>query len=104
MIENYCNTCPSGIRGLCCHYSMYDGIEHVITDKCPYLTKAGRCSIYDKRFDKNPKCLTVDKALRTGALPEECAYVKNSDIIPDKPYKKRVIKNEYKKRRFNKNP
>lgn len=85
--KNYCNTCPTGIRGICCYISYYDGTIHLAKKPCPYLNKAGRCKIYKKRFTINKRCLTVEKALLASALPKECQYVKESDIIPVRPNK-----------------
>lgn len=85
---NYCNTCPTGLRGLCCWHSLYDGTEHFIIYPCEYLSlKTNRCKIYKKRFKINPECYTVLKALTTGALPKECPYVIESDIVPKIPNK-----------------
>ena len=93
---NYCNTCPSSIRGLCCYYSYFDGVENFITHPCKYLSKkTGRCTIYKKRFKINPLCLIMEKALKEGQLPELCMYVQKSEIIPIRPWKT-INKNKVK--------
>jgi len=74
---NYCNQCPSSLRGMCCWFSIYDGVDNFIVRPCPYLSKkTRRCTIYKKRFEINPRCLTLKKGLERGAFPKECAYVK----------------------------
>lgn len=101
--NNYCNTCPTGLRGVCCWHSYFDGTTNWAIEPCPYLNKAGRCKIYKNRFIINKRCLTVDKALTEGALPKECPYVKESVIIPVRPnkiLKKEMIKYGVQKRRF----
>lgn len=75
--KNYCNTCPSKIRGLCCYHkkNIIEGTNEVIySNPCQYLNKAGRCKVYKKRFEINPSCLDIDKAVRFIALPEGCKY------------------------------
>ncbi|KKN56978.1 hypothetical protein LCGC14_0567000 [marine sediment metagenome] len=116
--ENYCNKCPTILRGMCCYFSYFDGTDNFITHPCLYLSKkTKRCKIYKKRFKINPQCLSVQKGLHEGSFPEECPYVKNSNIVPIRPYKiyirgnlieeklielKVKIKNGIKKRRFQK--
>jgi len=76
-MEDYCNTCPSAIRGLCCyHNKAYDSEAKIMvySNPCQYLNKAKRCKIYKKRFEINPNCLDIEKAIRFLALPPECQY------------------------------
>ena len=109
--ENHCNTCPTSIRGMCCWFSFYDRTDNFIIFPCKYLSKkTRRCTIYKNRFKINDKCLKVSDALKQGAFPKECAYVKESDIkpvIPNKIYNKEkrieMIKDGLEKRRFHTN-
>ena len=79
--DNLCNTCPSNIRGLCCHSKIINRIERkkyiLIYDKpCEHLNKAGRCKIYKKRHQiMGNKCLTIEEAIkRPFTLPYGCLY------------------------------
>ena len=106
--DNYCNTCPTSIRGMCCWFSYFDGEENFIIFPCNYLNKkTRRCTIYKDRFKINPHCLDIDTAYMMGALPKECAYVKLYDFEPSLPFKtvnlkklKEMIKNGIQKGRF----
>ncbi|KKM72325.1 hypothetical protein LCGC14_1421650 [marine sediment metagenome] len=92
-MENYCNRCPTGLRGICCWYSMYDGTDNFVVQPCEYLSKkTKRCKDYKNRFKINPNCLTVEQALIEGALPLGCPYVMKSDVIPIRPNKTVNIK------------
>jgi len=85
---NYCNQCPSSLRGLCCYISMDDGIDNFILYPCPYLSKkTRRCKVYKNRFEINKRCLSLNKALEQGALPKECPYVQEWDGTPIRPNK-----------------
>ena len=80
--DNYCNSCPSDIRGLCCRekqiirYSKYVW-EIQYKKPCPFLnTKTNRCKVYDKRHEVNKHCLTIAEALkRPFTLPYGCKYL-----------------------------
>lgn len=88
MKKNYCNQCPSTLRGLCCWLSMDDGVDNFIVFPCKYLSKkTRRCTIYKKRFEINKRCLPLKKALEQGALPKECPYVKEWKGTPIRPNK-----------------
>ena len=104
--DNYCNVCPASLRGMCCWFTYYDGTDNFIIYPCEYLSKkTRRCKVYSKRFNIK-HCLSVEDALKEGALPLECAYVKESDVIPIRPHKKinikklEMIKNGIKEGRF----
>ena len=85
--DNHCNVCPNTLRGLCCWFSYYDGTDNFVVYPCEYLNKkTRRCKIYKKRSTVK-HCLTMEKALIEGALPLECPYVKESDVIPIRPNK-----------------
>ncbi len=91
--NNYCNRCPTGLRGICCWYSMYDGTDNFVVYPCKFLSKKiKRCKVYKNRFEKNPNCLTVEQALIEGALPLGCPYVMKSDVLPIRPNKTVNIK------------
>lgn len=99
-IVNYCNTCPTTIRGLCCYFSYYDGVDNFVVSPCKYLNKkTRRCTIYKKRFEINKRCLPLNKALEQGALPKECRYVQEWDGTPIRPNK--TINNEKLKELIN---
>lgn len=76
--ENYCNTCPSKIRGLCCYHKknfIENTNEVIYSNPCEYLSKkTRRCKIYKKRFEINPNCMDIEKAIRFRVLPPECKY------------------------------
>ena len=86
---NHCNECPTKIRGMCCYLSFFDGEENFIIAPCKYLNKkTRRCTIYKNRFKINKDCLNVDEMIKQGAVPRECAYVKDyPDNQPIHPYK-----------------
>lgn len=45
---------------------------------CNFLDeKTGKCTVYKERFEKNPDCLSVEKAISQRALPNDCPYVKD---------------------------
>ena len=88
MIENYCNRCPTSIRGMCCYVSYYDGEENFILGPCIYLNnKTRRCKVYKNRLEINKECLNVEDMLLQGACPKECEYIKDSFTTPQHPYK-----------------
>ena len=85
--ENLCVNCPEEIRGICCNYLAW--IEgHLIylpNHPCKYLNLDTRkCSIYEKRHEINPNCLTLKEMYIKGTLPKNCPY-----IINDSTYQKR---------------
>lgn len=78
--KNLCNECPPHIRGKCCHKSFIVGPYRIRETKphCPYLSeKTGRCTVYNKRFEKNPNCLTLEEMYKLGTAPRDCPYVKD---------------------------
>ena len=90
-VNNYCNTCPNTIRGICCWFSLYDGVDNFIVYPCKYLSKkTRRCTIYKNRFKINKNCTNIDRAYYAGALPKDCRYVKDYDpniYPPIRPFK-----------------
>lgn len=104
--KDHCNTCPASIRGMCCWFSMDDGTDNFIIYPCEHLNKkTRRCKVYKKRSTVS-HCLSMEKALIYGALPKECGFVKESDVIPIRPNKtynkekREMIIYELKKRRL----
>lgn len=96
-IGNYCNTCPSSLRGMCCWFSFYDGLDNFLIYPCKYLSeKTKRCTIYKKRFKINKKCVELDEAYMMGGLPESCPYVEDYDFEPTLPFKTVNIKKRNK--------
>jgi len=72
--EKLCNQC-----GKCCYIkSIVSGISFFTDCHCRFLdTKTKLCTIYEKRFEVNPKCLSIKEAIRIKAVPDECPYVKD---------------------------
>ncbi|MFH1732846.1 MAG: hypothetical protein ABIF82_14510 [Planctomycetota bacterium] len=35
------------------------------------------CTIYDRRHELNPRCLTVEQGIKHGVFPADCPYVRN---------------------------
>ena len=78
--EALCRRC-----GRCCYEKLtVDG--HVFTRRkpCPYLNaKTNLCTIYEQRFKKNPRCLTVPQGIKLGVFPADCPYVRGlPDYLP----------------------
>jgi len=43
---------------------------------CPYLDATSKlCTVYEKRFEKNSECLTVEEGIKMGVFPADCPYV-----------------------------
>lgn len=70
---NLCLKCPDSIRGKCCISKDKLGPFPVIL-KCNFLTKAGWCSVYEERFEKQPNCITAEQMIKEGLCPEGCVY------------------------------
>jgi Fe-S-cluster containining protein len=70
--EKLCNNC-----GKCCYKKIIIGRTVYITPfPCEYLdTATNLCSIYDRRHELNPNCLSVREGLKVSAFPEDCPYV-----------------------------
>lgn len=74
--EKTCNNC-----GKCCFEKECRKGDWVINyDKpCKFLKFVGHrseCSVYDKRFDNCPTCVTIPEAITRKSLPSSCAYAK----------------------------
>ncbi|WP_321391712.1 YkgJ family cysteine cluster protein [uncultured Desulfuromusa sp.] len=75
--EDICERC-----GRCCYEKYeYRGKIFYSDTPCKYLdTKTHLCRIYHQRFKLNPECVCLSPELvKTGILPEDCPYVKNSE-------------------------
>jgi len=70
--ENLCNNC-----GKCCYKKIIVGRTVFITPfPCEFLnTDTNLCTIYDKRHELNPLCLSVEQGMKVSAFPEDCPYV-----------------------------
>lgn len=70
--EQLCNNC-----GKCCYKKIIVGRTVFITPfPCEFLdTSTNLCTIYDKRKELNPLCLTVEEGLQVSAFPADCPYV-----------------------------
>ncbi len=85
--ENLCVNCPDEIRGICCYYlGLIEGhLIYLPNHPCKYLDlNTQKCSIYEKRKEINPNCLTLKEMYIKGTLPKRCPYV-----INDLTYQKR---------------
>ena len=74
---NLCERC-----GRCCYAKLVINGRVVYTPyPCPYLDEDTRlCTIYGRRHEHNPHCLTVEMGTRLGAFPADCPYVRD---LPD---------------------
>ena len=70
--EGLCNNC-----GKCCYKKIIVGRAVFITPfPCEFLdTNTNLCTIYDKRHELNPHCLSVEEGMKVSAFPEDCPYV-----------------------------
>jgi uncharacterized cysteine cluster protein YcgN (CxxCxxCC family) len=68
--------------GRCCYAKLIINGEVVYTPfPCPYLDEETRlCTVYERRHEINPQCLTVETGIRLGVFPADCPYVRD---IPD---------------------
>lgn len=75
--EKACDNC-----GKCCFEKVNKNGSWVIdyTKPCKFLKFVGHrseCTVYEKRFDKCPTCVTVPEAITRKSLPSSCAYIKS---------------------------
>ena len=70
--EGLCTNC-----GKCCYKKVIVGRTVFITPfPCEYLdTDTHLCTIYDRRHELNPGCLSVEEGMKVSAFPEDCPYV-----------------------------
>ena len=65
--------------GRCCYSKVIVDGEVVSTPfPCPYLDEQTRlCTIYERRHELNPQCLTIEIGVRLGLFPADCPYVRD---------------------------
>jgi hypothetical protein len=70
--ENLCNHC-----GKCCYKKIIVGrIVYITPFPCEFLnTDTNLCTIYDRRKELNPLCLSVPEGMKVSAFPKDCTYV-----------------------------
>ena len=70
--EVLCRRC-----GRCCYAKIViDGEIVYLPFPCPYLDEDTRlCTIYERRHEVNPDCLTLEEGIRIGVFPADCPYV-----------------------------
>ena len=70
--ERLCNHC-----GKCCYKKIIVGRTVFITPfPCEYLdTDTNLCTIYERRHELNPHCLSVAEGMKVSAFPADCPYV-----------------------------
>lgn len=88
LAEDLCKKC-----GHCCHAKVWQ-TNHLsckyLVGCCEHLTKEGLCSVYTRRHEVAPNCVTIREALLSCILPAQCSYVqknweqiKNWYLLPD---------------------
>jgi uncharacterized cysteine cluster protein YcgN (CxxCxxCC family) len=80
-----CSGCP--VQGKCCHINMKFMDFNITLDHvfCPYLDlETGLCKDYDHR-QEHFWCLPMEQLKNTGALPEECLYLKKNPSLEENP-------------------
>ena len=70
--EALCNNC-----GKCCYKKIIVGRSVFITPfPCEFLnTDTNLCTVYERRFELNPLCLSMEEGFKVNAFPEDCPYV-----------------------------
>ena len=70
--EALCNHC-----GKCCYQKIIVGRSVYLTPfPCEYLdTHSNMCTIYDRRHELNPDCLSIETGMKHSAFPQDCGYV-----------------------------
>lgn len=71
--------------GRCCYAKLIIAGEIVYTPfPCPYLdTVTNLCTVYERRHELNPECITVEMGIRLGVFPPDCPYVRDlPDYVP----------------------
>ena len=88
--EDLCRRC-----GSCCYAKIIVEDEVYCTRiPCPYLdTDTNLCTVYQRRFEVNERCLTVEEGIAARVFPADCPYVqglegyrppKSEDELADK--------------------
>ena len=75
-IEGLCRRC-----GRCCYAKVIIGDEVCYTDiPCEFLDPATKtCTVYGRRFEANPDCLTVEEGIKARVFPADFPYVAGLD-------------------------
>ena len=71
--EALCRRC-----GRCCYEKLIMG-NHVFTTRkpCPHLdVQTNLCTVYERRLEVNPRCLTISQGIQLGVFPADCPYVR----------------------------
>ncbi len=70
--EKLCNNC-----GKCCYQKIMVGrIVYITPFPCEFLnTDTNLCTIYDRRKELNPLCLSIEEGMKVSAFPSDCPYV-----------------------------
>lgn len=71
--------------GRCCYAKLIIDGEVVYTPfPCPHLDAATRlCTVYERRHEVNPECITLEEGIRLGVFPGDCPYVRGlPDYVP----------------------
>ena len=70
--EALCRRC-----GKCCYRKIIIGRTVAITPfPCEHLdTETSACTVYARRHEVNPRCLSVPEGLKRSAFPADCPYV-----------------------------
>jgi uncharacterized cysteine cluster protein YcgN (CxxCxxCC family) len=64
----------------CCRKFVLRDIVYHTPFYCQYFDPATRlCTVYQRRFEVNPNCLTVERSLERGVFPADCPYVAGRD-------------------------
>lgn len=69
-----CEGCT--VRGMCCHFSVpVGGVLYVLPNHhCKYLGPDKLCTVYEKRFEVNPECSSMQRYAEFGGCLKECNY------------------------------
>ena len=92
-MEELCEKCPDGVRGMCCHVNIPIGEFNITLENvhCPFLnTETMLCSDYANRKTLAPWCLHGENMFGKGGLPKGCLYLK--DCPEKEPHPKQMIK------------
>lgn len=65
--------------GQCCFTGLVVAGVTIGTDiPCRFLDVETRlCTVYERRHEANPNCLTVEEGIKVSAFPADCPYVRD---------------------------
>jgi len=80
--ESICNHC-----GKCCYQKLIIGRNVYITPfPCKWLNvENNQCTIYDRRHELNPECLSMEDGFKHSAFPADCTYLPKMAPLNYKP-------------------